>query len=114
MSHFFLPSPPFLRFSFLSFFHSDSSYLNLAELRHLQGQAEASHAYWKECVSTLFSLFLNGRDAGLLRKASPGFTLRVRLIFKRLVRLLLCYDPAFINKVRFPFAFFAILDSIHS
>jgi hypothetical protein len=50
---------------FSCFFALFCSYLNMAEIRFLQGRIDASTAYWSECKDTLFALFMNGSQSVL-------------------------------------------------
>eukprot|EP01114_Cavostelium_apophysatum_P005299 TRINITY_DN1611_c0_g1_i1.p1 TRINITY_DN1611_c0_g1~~TRINITY_DN1611_c0_g1_i1.p1 ORF type:complete len:1238 (+),score=381.57 TRINITY_DN1611_c0_g1_i1:3322-7035(+) len=73
------------------------SYMNMAELRYLQGDTDAAFAFWTECKDQLFQLFMDG--SSLLGKGAPThFLTKIEHLLKRLTRFLFCFDSDTIAK----------------
>jgi hypothetical protein len=72
-------------------------YLNMGEICYLQKKPELSLAYWTECKEAFFALFVNGNSSVLTNKTTPGFSRTIHSIWKRMVRLLMCYSAGVVN-----------------
>ena len=75
------------------------SYIALAELFFLQDRRDLSKMYWTEARETMFALYVEGPESVLCAHGSPEFQVRSEKLFRRMVRLLFCYDCEFIEKV---------------
>ena len=69
-------------------------YLNMAELRYLQGEIAVAASFWKECVRHLNDLFLKPIVG---KFASPSFIRKLYNLTKRAVRFMMCLDSDVIN-----------------
>lgn len=73
------------------------SYLNMAELRYIEGNVELSRSYWEECISVLSQYFLD-RTKVLLNEAPLSFLEKIHNIIKRATRLLFFFPTDILNK----------------
>lgn len=74
-----------------------NGYLNMAELRFLEGKTDAANTFFVECTEQLSSYFLNGTKF-VLNEAPPSFLTRMFALVKRIVRFLFCLPKATINR----------------
>eukprot|EP00468_Gymnochlora_sp_CCMP2014_P002962 CAMPEP_0167754498 /NCGR_PEP_ID=MMETSP0110_2-20121227/8299_1 /TAXON_ID=629695 /ORGANISM="Gymnochlora sp., Strain CCMP2014" /LENGTH=2366 /DNA_ID=CAMNT_0007640375 /DNA_START=9 /DNA_END=7109 /DNA_ORIENTATION=+ len=72
--------------------------INVAEIRFLQGKYEASLKYWRECKNTFFTIAMNSERCVMVDRATPAMTGSIHSVFRRLVRLLVCFHPDMINR----------------
>jgi tetratricopeptide (TPR) repeat protein len=74
------------------------SYLDLAELRFLEGKKETSQTFLIECKEWLFSVFFGDGVQPILRDAAPGFIERLWRLTQRATRLLFMFEKSFVNR----------------
>eukprot|EP01122_Echinamoeba_exundans_P013179 TRINITY_DN5714_c0_g1_i2.p1 TRINITY_DN5714_c0_g1~~TRINITY_DN5714_c0_g1_i2.p1 ORF type:complete len:2539 (-),score=478.97 TRINITY_DN5714_c0_g1_i2:1244-8860(-) len=74
------------------------SYLDLAELRYLEGKKETSQTFLIECKEWLFSVFFGDGVQPILRDAAPGFIERLWRLTQRATRLLFMFEKSFVNR----------------
>eukprot|EP01117_Protostelium_nocturnum_P012758 TRINITY_DN4720_c0_g1_i1.p1 TRINITY_DN4720_c0_g1~~TRINITY_DN4720_c0_g1_i1.p1 ORF type:complete len:2345 (+),score=886.19 TRINITY_DN4720_c0_g1_i1:144-7178(+) len=73
------------------------SFMNMAELKYLQGETETAIAFWNECKELIVNIFMDGQT--LLGKGSPPPIIgKIFKTFQRITRFLFCYDSEFINQ----------------
>ncbi|EFA86624.1 hypothetical protein PPL_00425 [Heterostelium album PN500] len=73
------------------------NYMNMAELRYLQGDRDLAISYWTECRNLYFTMFCDGPH--LIGKSAPLFFLKKLFsTCKRMIRFLFAFDQDFINK----------------
>jgi hypothetical protein len=75
-----------------------NTYLNVAEIKFLQGHQKEANLYWSEAKDMFFELFVDGTDIPILYQAPLSYLTQFQMIIKRLVRLLWSLDKEFINK----------------
>lgn len=73
-----------------------NSYMNMAELRYLQGKKDIAISFWKECKENLSLYFLDSSKV-ILNEAPLSFLQNLYHISKRLVRFLFLMPRNFIN-----------------
>lgn len=73
-------------------------YLDLAELRFLEGKKETSQTFLVECKEWLFSVFFGDGVQPILKDAAPGFIERMVRIAQRATRLLFMFEKVFVNR----------------
>jgi tetratricopeptide (TPR) repeat protein len=74
-----------------------NGYLNMAEIRYLEGNHEIATSFWIECTEQLSNYFLNGSQF-ILSDAPPSFLQRMFIMVKRAVRFLFFLPKAVINR----------------
>lgn len=74
-----------------------NGYINMAELRFLEGKTDAANAFFNECTEQLSNYFLNGTKF-VLNEAPPSFLTRMFALVKRVIRFLFCLPKATINR----------------
>ncbi|KYQ89246.1 hypothetical protein DLAC_09901 [Tieghemostelium lacteum] len=73
------------------------NYMNMAELKFLQGDRELAISYWNECKQLYYTLFFEGPH--LIMKSAPlHFIKKIFQISKRMLRFLFAFDQELINK----------------
>lgn len=78
-------------------------YLNMAELRYLQGLISASQTSWSEASQLLLNNFLHAIPCiearrVLFARMSLGLLIKLGHLYQRLIRLLFCYHSSFIQQ----------------
>lgn len=88
-----------------------NSYITAAECKYLQGKISSSKSFWCECRDVLFTLFVDSETHVILSTGTPlGVLEKIMAILKRMVRLLLCFEPDFVNKHLGIFDVYYIID----
>ncbi|GAM25504.1 hypothetical protein SAMD00019534_086790 [Acytostelium subglobosum LB1] len=73
------------------------TYMNMAELRFLQGDRDLAISYWTEARNLFYTLFCDGPH--FIGKSAPlHFLKKVFESCKRMIRFLFAFDQDFINK----------------
>jgi hypothetical protein len=73
------------------------TYLNLAEMCHLMGNADDAVALWSEAKELFLMLFADGTLVPLVRRGSAKFVRRIQHFVDRLVRFMFVLDKATFN-----------------
>ncbi|KAF2078028.1 hypothetical protein CYY_000666 [Polysphondylium violaceum] len=73
------------------------NYMNMAELKFLQGDRDLAISYWSECKNLYYTLFFDGPNL-IIKSAPLQFIKRIFAICKRMVRFLFSFDQELINK----------------
>lgn len=74
------------------------SYISMAELRFLQKKHDAARDYWTQAQEAFYGLYRDSEDWILLRRMDRHSRLEIHGIFKRILRLLLCFHPRIISE----------------
>ncbi|EFC47665.1 predicted protein [Naegleria gruberi] len=76
-----------------------NSYITSAECKYLQGKISSAKSFWCECRDVLFTLFIDSDSHVILSSGTPlGVIEKLMIIVKRMVRLLFCFEPEFVNQ----------------
>ncbi|EGC34039.1 hypothetical protein DICPUDRAFT_153830 [Dictyostelium purpureum] len=73
------------------------SYMNMAELKFLQGDRDLAISYWNECRNLYYTLFFDGPSL-IIKSAPLQFIKKIYSICKRMLRFLFAFDQELINK----------------
>lgn len=74
-----------------------NGYLNMAEIRYLEGKVDVATSFWQESADLVASYFLNG-SSFILSEAAPSFLQKFFVVVKRTVRFLFFLPKPLINR----------------
>ncbi|ETO23549.1 hypothetical protein RFI_13631 [Reticulomyxa filosa] len=72
------------------------SYVSFAELHLLQNNETLARHYWEQAKLCLFQMYRDSNDWIFLRRMNRHFRSDIHTVFKRIVRILICFPPRFI------------------
>ncbi|PRP78521.1 hypothetical protein PROFUN_13578 [Planoprotostelium fungivorum] len=76
------------------------SFMNMAELKYLQGEQETAVAFWTECKELIMSLFMEDSNYTVLlgKGMPPSMLKKLDHVFSRVTRFMFSLDSTFINQ----------------